>query len=165
LYKRTEVRRADKSILDDLEFTSTAGRTGDAQQVLGQVVDTLAPLIRITTHLRERLDGYVGQQSRCGRYTELYPSEHLHLLHLTLWLSGARSTVVEIGFNGDGELCKISLVTTLPSKRTLFLCLGMDGGVKTVYVTPQYKYRNTYRGAVPQFADAGEMCAWLRWEI
>ena len=79
--------------------------------------------------------------------------------------------LVELGFNKFNQVCKIGLVLDLspfiqypmetnivdvkppcllPVKSTtryLFLCLGLDCGIKTLYVTPYFKDRYSYQGA------------------
>jgi len=140
--------------------------------------DTLLPKLRITQHLRQRLDGYVNTPSKNGRYIELYPHERERLLTLPQWLGDCDLDVVEAGFNTDKEVCKIAVTTNIPEgrshyvspegrsdvtssgNRTLFLCCGMDGGVKSLYVTPQFKYRQAYGGEVP-YLDVPSFLEWV----
>ena len=84
------------------------------------------------------------------------------------------SKVVELGWNDCGEICKVSYSFKIPSciykkkyiynllklpdsslktgsgdpERWLFLCVGIDGGIKTAYITNGYKYRKSYEGKI-----------------
>lgn len=61
--------------------------------------------------------------------------------------------LVEIGFNNDFWICKIAFVVRLnkvlsqqsADDRHMYICLGADANIKTCYVTPGFKYRQTYR--------------------
>lgn len=104
---------------------------------------------RCTRHLTQRLHDYVNQTSRNNGYIELYPEEHTLLTSLSTWMPGAlaarRYQLVQLGWNANAEVCKVGLVTCLPiTRRWLFLCLGADLGLKTMYVTPTFKHRTKY---------------------
>jgi len=109
-----------------------------------------ASTLRVTRHLRERLTAYIGQRSRNGKYTELWPEEYQEILAVRNWMRPALRQgavqLVELGFNRFDQVCKVGLVVRLTtSRRYLFLCLGLDAGIKTAYVTPTFKYRPVYR--------------------
>ena len=92
---------------------------------------------RHTKHSRQRMEEYLGTWSRSGTYIELYPDEHAFLqskdLTRTILNEGR---IVELGFDDDMELVKISVVFE-KKNRFLFVCLGMPtGAIKTWYVTP-----------------------------
>lgn len=96
----------------------------------------------------ERLKPYIGQRSRCGKYEELTLSEYTQIIQTKLedQVSNRSANLVELGFNQSGEICKAAYVYKLQSMRFLFFCLGMDHGLKTLYVTPHFKHRNHYQG-------------------
>ena len=99
-------------------------------------------------HWMDRLNGYLNKPSRGGDYLELVDAEFRVLQHFNAWLTEAKPgvQVVEVGWNAAGGVCKVSVVLQLPdTKRFMFLCVGADSGVKTFYVTPEYKYRAQYR--------------------
>jgi hypothetical protein len=107
--------------------------------------------LRLTHHLKERLQGYVHKMSRCNTYIEMYPSEYSYLQTVGTWFSTmikeGTYCLVQLGWNAQKEICKIGLVTRLPlgvTGRWLFLCIGADMGIKTMYITPEYKHRDTY---------------------
>jgi hypothetical protein len=58
---------------------------------------------------------------------------------------------VEVGFNEFYEICKIGLVFKLPTSRYLFLCIGMDLGLKTFYITHNFKDRQFYKSNGPKY--------------
>lgn len=105
--------------------------------------------LRKTHHLVEqRLKPYVNKVSRSKAYVEVTPEEYA-------WVQQARfeppicdgtAQLVEVGFNSDRRVCKAGYVLKMPSGRHLFLCVGMDGGIKTLYVTPHFKDRAHYNG-------------------
>ena len=98
--------------------------------------------------VEERLKPYVGQRSRC-EYEELTQAEYDQILQSKLddKVINRMANLVELGFNPSREICKAAYVYQLQSKRFLFFCLGMDHGLKTLYVTPHFKHRNHYQGS------------------
>ena len=103
----------------------------------------------------ERLKPNVGKLSRDKSYIEITEPEYQ-------WLSNAKledhvktrsdsshepsTSLVELGWNKHGEICKTAYTLTIPvSKRILFCCIGCDGGLKTCYVTPIFKHRDAYK--------------------
>lgn len=127
----------------------------------------MAPM-RWTMHLSERLKTYRGKVSRCGSYVELNESEAsvlMHRVHAQAWLNerlGAphQFDIVELGLNHENRICKVGLVLNSPdptnrdvqdgafqqtTNRVMFVCVGMDRGVKTAYITPGYKGRAQYK--------------------
>lgn len=102
--------------------------------------------ISLSKHLKKRLKQYVGAMSRTGDYIEMYPEEYDFIMDKNetfpqYWFD---THLVEIGFNKFGHVCKVASVTVLPTERYLFTCFGVDGGIKTAYVTPEYKKRASY---------------------
>jgi len=111
---------------------------------------------RWTQHLQDRVKGYVNRPSRDGTYTELFEKEYEFLQNIQDWKARAPWRLVQLGFNQEQEVCKIGLVTVFPpcvSTRWLFLCLGADMGIKTLYVTPTYKHRAAYH-------EQGDIVTW-----
>lgn len=111
-----------------------------------------APL-RITRHLLERAREYENKHSRCGTYIELFSEERQLIEQLQHRLcANSLYKIVEIGLNGDKNVCKIALLLPFSqwldddkeSKRKLFLLIGCDGGVKTFYTVPDRKWRYRY---------------------
>jgi hypothetical protein len=98
--------------------------------------------------LQERLSIYRYKWNR-ARYRELLHSEYNYICKLSENLrekSIQEIKIVEVGLNKDKHICKIGIVTQLPhSGRYLFLCIGTDRGLKTFYVTPQFKHRIQYK--------------------
>lgn len=103
--------------------------------------------IRLSRHLKERLEGYIDTQSRDCTYIELYNNEYKFIMQKDTTFPENRHNVMmtELGFNHFDQVCKISAVLLLPTNRYLFMCFGVDGGMKTAYVTPEYKHRKNYR--------------------
>lgn len=113
--------------------------------------DSEAPL-RMTRHVMQRLDEYENRMSRCGRFVELYSDEKSILQRLPQHLSAQTDfKVVEVGLNAAEDVCKIALLVPLDqlmrknTHRKLFLLVGCDGGVKSMYVVSGLKKRNRYR--------------------
>ena len=108
----------------------------------------------LTRHCLQRLEDYLNKPSRCGTYTELYLSEYNLLKNLPDFFSRLNPSIVQLGLNSHYQVCKIGIVINLQSQpvianksRYLFCCIGSDLGLKTFYITPQYKYRTQYREA------------------
>ena len=137
---------------DTLQSWDKFQQTMDVQYHFAAAVDRffcrLVPKLRITRHLQDRLRGYVNCLSRCGTYFELLPQEYDYLQNLRQTLLSQKLYLVQVGFNCRLEICKLAWVTQFPenvSGRWLFLCVGTDGGIKTLYVTPEYKHRKKYQ--------------------
>jgi predicted metal-dependent hydrolase len=99
-------------------------------------------------HWTDRLDSYLNKPSRKGDYLELLESEWKLLQKISEWFSRSKPTleVVEVGWNRNDRICKVSIVAQLPeTHRFLFLCVGADFGIKTFYVTPTFKFRTQYK--------------------
>jgi hypothetical protein len=144
-----ECSRINYQTLQDWDYFV---RDQDTKCHFGHAIDTffprLVPKLRITRHLQERLRGYVDCLSKNGDYYELLPTEYEYLQNLRDRIAEQNLYLVQIGFNQRSEICKIAWVTQFPayvSNRWLFLCVGTDGGVKTLYVTPEYKHRKRYQ--------------------
>lgn len=120
------------------------------------------PRLRITHHLADRLRGNIGKRSLCRTYVELTRAEHDMLMNVSDWWETARfhATVVEVGLNDARRVCKVACVVPLrtPSRRVhMFICIGVDGGVKTIYLTPKFKYRDEYVVAMPGVQTINEV--------
>jgi hypothetical protein len=105
--------------------------------------------LRNTFHFaEERLKPYVGQLSRDHSYVELTQPEYDEILQtqLEMHVISRCAQLVELGFNDNHRICKAAYVYQLASRRFLFFCVGMDNGLKTIYVTPQFKHRTQYQG-------------------
>ena len=101
---------------------------------------------RRTHSIRNRLARYINKPSRDKTYLEVLPVEVDELTNgLPTLMAHKDLRLVEVGINRQEEICKMAFTTTLTSSgRVVFLCIGMDGGLKTFYVTPQFKYREKY---------------------
>jgi hypothetical protein len=51
--------------------------------------------------------------------------------------------------HGPHAAAQFTTPTPATDDRYLFFCLGMDGGLKTAYITPGFKHRNNYSGRAP----------------
>ena len=100
--------------------------------------------------VEERLKPYVNKRSRDGQYVEITPEEYEWLCtqNLETAIHDWSAQLVELGFNCRSEICKAAYTLQLVSGRYLFFCLGMDYGLKTMYVTPEFKHRPAYQGSV-----------------
>jgi len=153
-YRRTqEVARIDYRVIAQLP---------ELQSVLNTWLDThvySAPGIDIgRIHaLDQRLPSYLTRRSETTNRPELLPCEVSFIQDLGHWLvtdPAAECQVVEVGLNVDLQICKVGLVVQLPapSNRYLFVCLGMDRGLKTFYITEFFKDRTQYQGKVPYWS-------------
>ena len=96
--------------------------------------------------IQERLNSYVNKRSRCGKYIEVLPEEVPELLQPSLLLQSSDLLPVEIGLNRQKHACKVAFTVPLKTGRIAFLCIGIaDGGLKTFYVNPKFKWRATYQ--------------------
>lgn len=124
--------------------------------------------LNYTRHAQRRLETYVDQWSDRPwidgeHYMEMYASEYEFLKNpskLEPLLPYAKR--VEIGINKNGKVCKISYVLDLTThcphlykkmpqngkSRWLFICVGVDGFIKTINITPGEKERTSYGGHV-----------------
>lgn len=105
--------------------------------------------IRDTRHALERMKVYINKPSRLGNYVELFQNEYDWICQspLDYYVQNWESQLVELGFNTDKEICKAAYVYRMFSGRFLFFCVGMDYGLKTIYVTPEFKHRENYQGS------------------
>lgn len=127
---------------------------------------------RWTKHLQRRIQKYHRCLSRRPKgsnkqYIEINDAERniLGNLHsgtsfINTSLANGHFKIVEVGFNAYNEICKFGIVLLSPmylndrsitwgnlevsSKRVMFLCIGLDRGLKTMYITPGYKERTMY---------------------
>ena len=99
-----------------------------------------------THSIQNRLANYINKPSKNGKYIEVLPNEVDELKNLPKLMKHGDLRLVEVGLNGQEEICKVAYTTKLKtSGRTVFLCIGAgDGGLKTFYVTPEFKYREQY---------------------
>ena len=124
--------------------------------------------IKPTKHwIKDRLQSYVDKPSKNKKYIEITKKEYEWLLQVSLkkFIQSGQSQLVEIGWNKYNEICKVAYVLEItnllsttpsapilssapPSPRFLFFCLGIDGGLKTAYITPFFKYKKNYKGTV-----------------
>ena len=96
--------------------------------------------------LQERLKRYINKPSRDGTYIEVQENEVDELMNPRLLLARNDVMPVEAGFNCFGQLCKVAYTVPLSTGRILFMCIGvMDGGLKTWYVNPEFKFRTKYK--------------------
>lgn len=95
--------------------------------------------------LEQRLKKYIGKPSRCGTYVQVQENEVDELMKPHVLLEHAAP--VEAGLNKHGQICKVAYTSTLNSSgRVLFMCIGtLDGGLKTWYVNPTFKWRKQYQ--------------------
>lgn len=100
-----------------------------------------------THSIQNRLRTYINKPSKNGKYIEVLPIEVDELKNLPQLMHHEDLRLVEVGFNRQKEICKLAYTTILKSSgRTVFLCIGAgDGGLKTFYVTPTFKYRAKYQ--------------------
>jgi len=122
--------------------------------------EPIAPM-RVTRHLERRLGEYVGRRSRDGAYVELVAEEKEALVEMPSWLRDVPASalrVVELGFNCCGQVCKVAYTLLArdmwrargrdppPGREmfVLFICVGADGGAKTLYMTPRFKGHASY---------------------
>lgn len=123
---------------------------------------------RWTRHLKHRIHQYHLRPSRDKRrYLEVTTPEK-HILgniqtgtqFINQTLENGEFKIVELGWNIDNELCKFGIVLLSPMytndrnldwetlgdknefRRIMFLCIGLDRGLKTMYFTPGYKERS-----------------------
>lgn len=163
-----EVLRVDLVTLREL-FDNGKVDESESRRVL---LEKVFPKLCMTKHLRDRLSRYINRPSLCGTYLELYPREFGWLLSLPRWLqSGLPFEIVEIGFNQEREICKVALVINVAhlesrflgrslTSRVLFVCIGTDGGIKTLYISPSFKNRSQYNGQVT-YASLQTLSYWL----
>ena len=115
--------------------------------------------IKPTKHwIKDRLQQYVDKPSKNKKYIEITKKEYEWLLQVSLkkFIESGQSQLVEIGWNKYNEICKVAyvleitnlLLSPITTPRFLFFCLGIDGGLKTAYITPFFKYKKKYRGSV-----------------
>lgn len=163
--KTTEVMRASYFVMYDFRVGTDWEKSKTSLSFIRDYCKkNLFPHLTVTKHLNERLDQYVNLPTRNGKSVELRTDEREQLRTLTTWLPrtpDGHLNITELGFNADGEICKIALTTYLQSRRVLFLCLGMNAGIKTLYVTDRFKYRVAYGGQVEQCEDSHRLGLWL----
>lgn len=111
-----------------------------------------AARLRLTSHLKKRLLAYRNQWSRSGTFIQLYSDEAQLALKLPQLISPTwRYQLVEIGLNRYGNVCKMGLLLPLDQflaqagNRKLFLLVGCDGGLKSLYTVQGEKHRARYR--------------------
>lgn len=121
--------------------------------------------LRFTKHAMQRIIKYVGKISEKPwngeDYIELYPQEFDFLRKVTnMQALLEHSKRVELGLNRFGKVCKVSYVLDLKTysphlysnqacgSRWLFFCVGIDGSIKTINITPEEKKKDLYGGRI-----------------
>ena len=137
-YATQEVRRVDMHKLKTIPDLSE-----DALTYARNLGEAGGPYDRRHS-IEERLESYVNKLSKHGTYVEVLPEELPELKNVAKLMAKPDLRVVEIGFNRDEQVCKVGLTVSLSTERVAFLCVGMDGGLKTMYVTPEFKWRKKY---------------------
>lgn len=153
----TETSRADRNVINGIP-TSMLSEI----EIWERFLD-----LQYTRHAKKRLQSYLNQKSERPwedghYYIEMYPSEYIFLddpSKLQPYLKNAKR--IEMGFNPKGQVCKVSYVLDLtthcahlysnfskPPTRWLFFCVGVDGFIKTINITPGEKYREYYGGDI-----------------
>lgn len=165
LEKTTEVFRIDYSLISKLS-ECCFDTINEWQKQLQ---------IKSTKHwIRDRLQQYIDKPSKNGKYIEITKKEYEWLSQVSLkkFIHTGETKLVEIGWNKYNEICKVAYVLKIPNigttssstsptspsspsssttsttSRFLFFCLGIDGGLKTAYITPYFKYKKKYGGTV-----------------
>ena len=139
---RIDMHHLSDSLIDfGLKFARRLGKEG-------------GPYMR-THSIRNRLVNYINKPSKNGKYIEVLPCEVDELKDLPQLIQHPDLRLVEVGLNRQREICKVAYTTKLHSSgRTVFLCIGAgDGGLKTFYVTPDFKYRTTYQYSDMKYKD------------
>jgi hypothetical protein len=133
--------------------------------------------LKFTKHAMQRLTSYVGKISEKPwegkEYIEVYPQEFEYLKKLTniqsLFQYAKR---VELGLTRYGKVCKVSYVLDLTvhcpqlysnrndEKRWLFLCIGVDGSIKTMNITPEEKRKDVYGGKI-EYITMEDVYQWV----
>jgi hypothetical protein len=102
--------------------------------------------------VRQRLIAYRDRPARNGKFIELYANEVALALDLPNRVdSNWHYDLVEIGLNEHGNVCKLGLLLPLrqflphAADRKLFLLVGCDGGLKSLYTVQGSKQRHRYQ--------------------
>lgn len=156
-----EVAKIDYQVLQKLKIQPNhLNKSVPATEYLKNLtLKHLIPRLRFTQHLCERLKSYIDYHN--GYYVELYQPEYetiTNLIELKKLIHQA--SVVEVGFNQKRQVCKIGLVMPCHG-RFLFICLGMDGGIKTCYMTPKFKHRNQYASQSGEFLNVEQFIQFM----
>jgi len=115
----------------------------------------------VSKHATQRVTEYNAKCARSGTYVELTHDEFNTLNDADRFVTWVEAVlrygpehfiVVELGLNAEGCVCKFSVCMRSPdhantgedtiettTDRILFVCIGIDGGLKTFYVTPGFK--------------------------
>ena len=130
------------------EMKSCDHNSGDGHDNLKQKMEVCSDNI-IGNHEQSNVD-VSSEDAIHWRHVEVTPEEFdfINTVSLETFIHNWEAKLVEIGFNKYGEICKAAYVLHLPSKRVLFFCVGMDNGLKTLYVTPEFKHRDSYHGSI-----------------
>lgn len=151
----SEEFRIDRRVLNSLPLSCFS-----ELEIWEQFVD-----LKLTKHATQRLTTYMGKVSdkpwNGEEYIELYPQEFDFLKKVTniqLLLKHAKR--IELGLNRFGKVCKVSYVLDLMEhhphlyskqqheSRWLFFCVGVDGSIKTINITPEEKKKEQYGGMI-----------------
>lgn len=164
--------RRGKHYLEDTTSLFNVPPTPKQREALLSWLQTNISNLFLTRHFRERVIKYSERLSVDGSYYEVTTSESRVLLNETEFLQWVQNSirfgekytvVVEIGINRGWQVCKVAICMRSPAitnsgigsiqettDRILFLCIGMDGGMKTFYITPGYKETSH----IPRFSIA-----------
>ena len=134
--------------------------------------------LKYTNHATNRMIQYTNRLSKQPwidqqHYIEFYPQETRYFSNpQMLQQVFCKRKCVEIGLNKNGQVCKLSYILLLHQvckklynsnnnnnnnnnnisdslTRCLFFCVGVDGYIKTLNITPTEKNKPTYGGTVP----------------
>lgn len=137
--------------------------------------------LKFTKHATQRLMSYVGKVSEKPwngeEYIELYSQEFDFLKKVSNMQSLLKHCKrVELGLNRFGKVCKVSYVLDLTEhcpqlysnqgheSRWLFFCVGVDGSIKTINITPDEKKKEQYGGTIQYIGLNDLLCNSLFYE-
>lgn len=157
-YGLEELYRINRSILTQLpEITFNNIQKWEEHVQLKYTNHAINRMIQYTNRLSKQ--PWIDQQY----YVEFYPQETQYFSNpQMLQQVFQKSKCVEIGLNKNSQVCKISYVLPLHQvckklynnisnslTRWLFFCVGVDGYIKTLNITPNEKNKLIYGGTVP----------------
>ena len=99
-----------------------------------------------TKHFQEQRRKYAGTPELLDRENDILKIDETLQNHVRSEIKKGTCALVEIGLNKQNQACKFGITLQAPdSKRTLFLCIGIDKNIKTFYITNAEKKRRTYK--------------------
>lgn len=126
----------------------------NVNSVESEVVQSILPrLFHTPRHtVEDRVKSKVNKSSKDGSYVEILPEEVPILcssVRMRQWIVKGGFHAAEVGLNKYGQICKISITFPLEVKegnrRYVFLCLGMDGAIRTLNMHPFVKTWVAYK--------------------